>query len=135
MALLVPESGSERVAAWRDRLSSEEARSLTSSGWTAVEVASAIGIKVRTRELTAARARDTLAVFTEIVMPHWRMLAIEEDDLQGAFSMLRDVSLGLRSGDALHMAIAQRAQASVLATLDAVQAAAARRLGLATARI
>ena len=52
------------------------------------------------------------------------------DDFLAAARMMERFDLGLRAGDALHVAIAQQAGAARLVTLDKVLARAAESLGL-----
>lgn len=49
-----------------------------------------------------------------------------------AADLVRDASSGLRSGDALHLAVAREIGAAAIATADAILAANAEAKGLAT---
>lgn len=99
------------------------------SPWTAVEVASALGIKVRMRALTAAEAATVLHAFRLDLRPACRLEVVEPSDFPAAEALLERIELGLRAGDALHLAVARRLGEPLL-TLDRRMAAAAHRLGL-----
>lgn len=107
----------------------ESAPEMHVSDFAAAEFASAIGLKVRTGEVTEAEAREALADFD-----HWKAAAtvpIETgaQDIRTADAILRRLDFSLRTPDALHVAIVQRL-GSDLVTFDDRMAASARALGL-----
>ena len=96
----------------------------------AAEVASALSRLVRMALLTEADASARLADFDA-----WRAgmslpVDIGASDARHAFIYVRRFDLGLRTPDALHLAIARRLDAT-LVTLDRRLATAARELGVA----
>ncbi len=100
----------------------------TTSAWTRVEFASALGIRVRNRLLTEDEAADAEAGFAEL-LASFTVLAVERADMERAARILQDRSLGLRGGDALHVAIAGNHEAAAFLSLDKTLLRAARRLG------
>lgn len=91
---------------------------LVTSEWTRVEFTSAIGIKVRNRELSESLARRALADYYEAFEPGISVLVPSHDDYILAADCLQDLKSGLRSGDALHLAVAINHRVSRLLTLD-----------------
>jgi uncharacterized protein len=100
------------------------------SDFASAEVASVLSRLVRTGALAAAAAVSRLADFDI-----WRAATSLPADLQAvdarlALAYVRRFELMLRAPDALHLAIANRLQAT-LATLDHRMVLAAQRLGIA----
>jgi len=114
VALFAPERDSGRVEA---ALAMVE-ESLCTSEWTRVEFTSAIGIKVRNRELSEALARRALADYYQAFEPGVTVITPSRDDYIRASYYLQDLKSGLRSGDALHVAIAVNSRVARLLTLD-----------------
>jgi predicted nucleic acid-binding protein len=112
LALLAPEPGTALVVAAVGGATNDP---LCVSAWTATEVASALGIKVRTRALNPTQATEVLRAFRSELRPTCRMVAIVESDFAAAEALLERFELGLRAGDALHLAIARRLAASAAA--------------------
>ncbi len=126
LALLTPEPGTALVV---DAVGRATEDPLCVSAWTATEVASALGIKVRTRALSPTQATQVLRAFRSELRPACRMVAIVESDFAAAEALLERFELGLLTGDALHLAIARRLGAPLL-TLDRRLAASAEVLGV-----
>jgi uncharacterized protein len=101
------------------------------SRWTLTEFVSALGIRVRTKTVTAPAAQRAIAAFQSLANRSLIMLPIAPPDFERADDLLLDFPLGLRAGDALHVAIALNAGAGSLVTLDRTMVLAAERLGLA----
>jgi predicted nucleic acid-binding protein len=89
-----------------------------------------MGLKVRNRELTKSQAEEALVLLHEDIVPHAKVLEVAATDFRLAETMLREFSLGLRSCDALHVAIASRSGARLFVTLDQKLAKVATSLGL-----
>jgi len=126
VALIVREPGSAAVAAWYAAAKSE----LVSAAWCVTEFGSALGLKQRTAQLDAAQARAAWERFERLVANDVRLLAVETAHFHRAAVLTLDAASGIRVGDALHLACAERAGARELLTLDAVMAKNARRLRL-----
>jgi hypothetical protein len=109
----------------RERASDDVEAALMSVGdalmiseWTRVEVVGAIGIKVRARELKEPIARRALADYYEAVEPGLQVVTPSREDYILAADYLQAFTSGLRSGDALHLAVAANRQVARLLTLD-----------------
>ena len=111
----VSEESSEKVEAYMRGLEGEE---LFVSAWTATEFVSALGLKVRTKQLDKPAASAALAAFHELGERHFNWLAVTPGDFKAASAYLEKWNLGLRAGDALHLAVAKTNGAKKLLTLD-----------------
>ena len=99
------------------------------SDFCCTEFSAVVGKQVRTKSLTSRRAQ---ALFADLDNFRRRIgIEIETlaDDVRTAESFLRRLDLSLRAPDAIHIAIAQRANAE-LATFDDGMADSARALGI-----
>jgi hypothetical protein len=114
VALCVRERASDRVEAALVSLGD----ALMISEWTRVEVVGAIGIKVRTRQLKEPVARRALADYYEAVEPGLQIVTPSREDYILATDYLQTFASGLRSGDALHLAVATNRRVARLLTLD-----------------
>jgi predicted nucleic acid-binding protein len=97
------------------------------SDFSAAEFSSVIARRVRTRDLRAEEARTAFSNFDTWRARHTQLVEINSIDLMGATSLLRRLDLSLRTPDALHIAIAQRAGCKLL-TFDRTMASIARAL-------
>ena len=122
--LLMPEPSSASLEGWI-----HQERDVQISGWTCVETASALGIKVRTKALSTAQAQAALDLLRTTLVPSFAMVPVDDGDIGRAGRLLERFDLGLRAGDALHLAIAQRL-GTPLVTLDRRLATAAAAVGL-----
>ena len=95
------------------------------SQWTATEFHSAISFKVRSGQLAAGMQDAILERFATARADSFLVVLPTAADFDLASSLLRDWKSGLRSGDALHLAIARNRDAT-LVTLDKMMLKAAR---------
>jgi predicted nucleic acid-binding protein len=126
VALIVKEPGSAAVSAWYAAAKSE----LVSAAWCVTEFASALGLKQRTAQLDGEQARAAWGRFERLVANDVRLLPVEPGDFHRAAMLTLDAASGIRAGDALHLACAERAGAKGLATLDKAMAGNASRVRL-----
>ena len=124
VAIYIEEEASHRVTAWFEAQSAE----FVVSDWTLVEFTSALGLKVRTGELSARQADDVQEKLEETLLPLLQVLAIDRSTYARAQMLMRSYALGLRAADALHLAMCVNEEARTLATADRVLYTAARRL-------
>ena len=113
--LVLPESTSDKIAAFVRRLPVEE---LTVSHWTRVEFSSLIARDVRMSVLNAAAGARADARFEAMVDASFAVLLPNADDFGLAKRYLGKFNTGLRAGDALHLAIAGNRQAAAIYSLD-----------------
>ncbi|MGK6355264.1 type II toxin-antitoxin system VapC family toxin [Sphingomonas sp. DT-207] len=130
VALLTPEEHSEQADAWFAR---QPVGSLFISGWVVTEVSSALALKVRSNALTLDRRAAALAAWNVLREASFLTLAVEDEHFEKAAQIADRYDLGLRGGDALHLAIARDAGCR-LATFDKRMANAALELGVPVER-
>ncbi|HUP92983.1 MAG TPA: type II toxin-antitoxin system VapC family toxin [Solimonas sp.] len=128
--LFVPEPESAALRGW---LESNAAASLAISDWTLTEFASAMGIKVRTKALKPEQARKACELMDRLAADSFRVFTPTRSDFGKAAEYLGHHSLGLRAGDALHLAVAQNEGAERFYTVDRRLIEAGRRLKVAIA--
>jgi predicted nucleic acid-binding protein len=113
--LFINEPNSARVRTWFETHAAEK---LTISDWTRVEYTSALGLQVRMDYLTQIVAASALTLFAKVAADSLTMVMPERADYGLAGQFLTDFDLGLRAGDALHLAIAQNRSAQKVLTFD-----------------
>lgn len=128
--LIVPEPTSSRARSWFKRLDSRQTKELAVSAWVLTEFTSAMGIKVRNRELTRSQGEAAGALLEDALLPNVTVVEVTPTDFRLAETMLREFSLGLRAGDALHLATASRCAAQQFVCLDRKLCSVAEAMGL-----
>ncbi len=113
----------------------EQTLALALSEWVRTEFHAVIGLRKRKDELSAAMAHKAINSFTTRVDDYHHLLPVSNEAATLAADWLRNPDCTLQTGDALHLAIAQRGGASVLATFDARFAKAAQKLRLPNLKI
>jgi uncharacterized protein len=96
--------------------------------WAQVEIASALGAAVRRRDISAKLASvafEEMQAFCAAA----KALPVSPAALELATRSMLDFQLGLRAGDALHLALCKLNKASLMST-DTVLCVAARKLGV-----
>ncbi len=101
---------------------------LVVSDFAAAEFASSIGRRVRMGELTADQARVAFMTLDTWISRSALAMETTPSDIRESTALLRRLDLGLRTPDAVNLAIARRADAD-LATFDVRLAASARAVG------
>jgi predicted nucleic acid-binding protein len=129
--LFLPEPESERIQRWIERQSGEL---LSISEWTLTEFASALGLKVRTKYLQLDQAREAQKVFEKLAAESLHVHVPTRADYVRATAFLGEYGLGLRAGDALHLAIAYNEAAKAVYSLDRLFVSAGRKLKIKTSR-
>ena len=108
--LIVPETTSSRARSWFDRLDFRNTKDLAVSAWVLTEFTSAMGIKVRNRDISGSQGEAARALLEDALLPNMTVVEVTPTDFRLAETMLREFSLGLRDGDALHLATAPGAK-------------------------
>ena len=121
------ETTSKTISVWLKRNSEP----LAASTWTLTECASASGIRVRRGDISATLATTLLDSIQQLIHESCLLLPVQQEDYVEATRWLTNFKLGLRAGDALHLAVAQR-HAATLVSYDSVLLRAARTLRIPT---
>jgi len=96
------------------------------------EFSSAVGRQVRTRDLTREDGELAFSNLDTWVARSAYREEVTTADIDAATRILRRLDVNLRTPDAIHIAIARRAEAT-LVTFDRSMASGARALGIAVA--
>lgn len=118
VAALTHEPATMRVLTWID---DQGADSLALSEWVRTEFSSALSIKLRTGQIEATDRAIAAARFAQMIAESLTMLPISVLHFRSAARFADQHALGLRAGDALHLAVCAD-HGVTLCTLD-------RRLG------
>jgi predicted nucleic acid-binding protein len=127
----IREAKSDAVVAW---IESSGAR-LVVSEWTITEFASAMAIKVRTGEITAALAKQAKTRFRDFGQKHCSIAVPQRSEFRRAAELAGDAGRKLRAGDALHLAIAEATRVQGILCLDETMSDSARAIGLSVVAV
>lgn len=128
VAALTPEEASPRVRQWLDK---RREAAFHISEWVGTEVSAALSIKVRNHNLTEHSQAMALSAFAAMRSDNFVLLPIDVTAFRRAANLADRSQLGLRSGDALHLAIVEPT-AMPLVTLDKRLAKVGPSLGIET---
>lgn len=128
IAALTNEKGTHKVQRW---LADQPVGDLAISDWVITEFSGALALKVRTRLLDKPARANVLAMFTAMTEESLTVIPVAGSDFRTAARYADQHAAGLRSGDALHLAVAANHGAQ-LVTLDKILAKAAETLGVSS---
>ena len=114
VAALTDEVRTRDVQLW---LSQQNPADLAISPWVVAEFSAALSIKLRSKQIGAQHRAQALAMFAKLSQESLTLLPISATQFHTAARLSDQHALGLRAGDALHLAIAMEHGAELI-TLD-----------------
>jgi predicted nucleic acid-binding protein len=121
VAALGREQHTPRIQDW---LAAQTPGALFISDWVITEFSSALALKLRTGQIEEEHRAECLSVFARLVERSLNVLPISSGDFRAAARLSDQHQIGLRAGDALHLAICA-AHGLRMITLDQTLARAA----------
>lgn len=126
VSALTHETRTSEIQIW---LGEQPIDQLTISDWVVTEFSGALSLKLRTDQLTPEQRASVLAMFTQLRQESLQTYSVTSNDFHAAAQMADHYQSGLRSGDALHLAIVANHGAQ-LCTLDRQLSKAAEAMGI-----
>jgi hypothetical protein len=114
VAALTNEAETGRMQAW---LGQQPLKDLAISDWVATEFSSALSIKLRRGQIGVGDRAEVLATFTRLASGSFIVVPVSRLQFRSAARPVDQHTLGLRAGDALHLAVCADYSAT-LCTLD-----------------
>ncbi|GAN88644.1 type II toxin-antitoxin system VapC family toxin [Komagataeibacter intermedius] len=128
VAALTNEEETTRMQDW---LGVQAPEDLSISDWVVTEFSSALSIKLRMGQITVTDRANSLAMFTRLRTESFGVMPVTSQNFRTAARFSAQYALGLRAGDALHLAVCAD-HGATLCTLDRRLAEAGPQVGLAT---
>ena len=128
ISAVTAEIDSRRTRAW---LAQQQDAGIGISDWCVTEISAALSVKIRRGEITADQRATALFLLADMIQTSLTVLPVSKGHFVHAARLADDFALGLRAGDALHIAIASANKLEIY-TLDKRLAAAGAACGVVT---
>jgi uncharacterized protein len=128
VAVFTNETQTQRLQHW---LGQQPVDDLAVSAWVATEFSSALSIKLRSGQMGDAHRADALATFVRLTSDCFTVVPVSRLQFRTAARFVDRHELGLRAGDALHLAVCAD-NGATLCTLDQRLGRAGLALGIKT---
>ena len=125
---LVMEPSSAAIVEWLERQNSHR---FVISDWVVAEFSAALSVKLRSNRIYAEAQERALARLADLITSEFECLPVTREHFRQAAAFCNRSFVGLRAGDALHLAIAASSTLK-LCTRDRLQAEAGAGLGVLT---
>jgi uncharacterized protein len=129
VAALTNEPETRQMQGW---LGEQDPDDLVISDWVVAEFSAALLIKLRTGEIEARHRANALTMFTRLCNDNLTVMPVSRAQFRMAARFADQYALGLRAGDALHLAVCAE-QGATICTLDRRLSEAASALRIKTA--
>lgn len=126
LSLFCPDSLSPVAALWYESVTEP----VCISTWTTIEFRSNLGLRMRKGLLARSQCAAVMKQFDAAVLEHFHLLAAAQEYFHRASDWLANPVCALRSGDALHLAIAFGHGCTQFVSFDQPLGASAKKLGL-----
>ncbi len=124
--MFIREAKSDSLVDWLE----SSAERLVLSELCLVEFASAAAIKLRSGQASKNMLKQATARLHEFAATHCTVAVPSREEFRSAAELLADEKLKLRTGDALHLAVARNLSVRALLCLDQEMIASARSLAI-----
>lgn len=131
VSLFLRDAGTEAALDWLEEATGQP---ILASHWSLTEFSSAAASLARQKRITEKLHAETSRRFRDFAAQRLTLEPPLPADFERAAAMVTNYATGLRAGDAVHLALCARVNAT-LCTADKIMAKAAKEMGIGVRRI